>query len=214
MPDLSIFQSIFVTLFLPYALVLAAPGPNLLVVMWAGLASPRRVAPIFAALGVAFGASLAAAIAAVGTSLIPAPSGGTLSYVSTPVFAAFLMRMAIGLVNGSAMIGMRPAKGSVTDVRRTFLVGLFTASLNPMTLPFFLGVFLTNPDIRTMHSGTLACATIFAMAAAWFCGLGMLFSTPSLRRLPATISGRGFRYALAAGLAGYAGLAVWRIAAG
>ncbi len=60
--DADAWPALLGPLFTAYAPVLAAPGPNLLVVLRASVAGSGR-GPVVAALGVACGAGLAAAIA-------------------------------------------------------------------------------------------------------------------------------------------------------
>ncbi|HWK48063.1 MAG TPA: LysE family transporter [Stellaceae bacterium] len=179
MIDIPVLSSIVFGLALPYASVLVVPGPNLLLVTRASIYSSRRF-PANVVLGIASGATLAAAIGGSGAALFPA--GQIAEIIGTFIFAALLIKAAIGLIFTSrrgADLSTRPAE---LERRTAFLTGLFTALFNPVSISFFGALFLHHPDLRTGSSMIIACFVIFFMASAWFAIVGTLLAVPRCRR--------------------------------
>ncbi|GJD61627.1 LysE family transporter [Methylobacterium frigidaeris] len=186
-----------------YAPVLAAPGPNLLVVLRASVTAPGR-GPVVAALGVACGAGLVAAFAGLGASLLPA--GRLVTVVGTVVFALLMLRAAYRLASGRAGLPDDPARLVPGRDAGTFALGLGAAVTNPVSFTFFAGFFLAHPDRAAVP---VAGAAVFCMAAAWFGLVGFVLARPACRaRLAGT--GRLARLVLAGLLVACAALAIWR----
>jgi threonine efflux protein len=169
MTDALYFLSAF---FLPYALVLVVPGPNLLVVSSAGFRSAR--AAVQAAIGVACGACLAAGIAAETARSIP--DLPALRVLGTLLFCGFMLHTSVGLLAPRRLPARqepdRPAKEGGTS----FLLGLGAAALNPLSVPFYLSLFLSHPDFQRPALAAVVCLTIFAMSGAWFSLVGLVVS--------------------------------------
>lgn len=190
-----------------YAPVLAAPGPNLLVVLRAGVAGTGR-GPLVAALGVACGAGLAAAFAGLGASLLPA--GRLVTGLGTALFALLMLRAAYRLASGRAGLPDDPARFAPGRDAGTFALGLGAAVTNPVSLAFFAGFFLAHPDRAAVP---VAGAAVFCMAATWFGLVGLVLARPACRaRLAGT--GRPARLVLAVLLVACAALAVRHALAG
>jgi threonine/homoserine/homoserine lactone efflux protein len=203
MSDADAWSALLGPLFTAYAPILAAPGPNLLVVLRASVAAPGR-GPVVAALGVACGAGLAAAFAGLGASLLPA--GRLVTGFGTTVFVLLMLRAAYRLARGRAGLPDDPTRFAPGHDIGTFALGLGAAVTNPMSLAFFAGFFLAHPDRAAVP---VAGATVFCMAATWFGLVGLVLARPSCRaRLAGT--GRVARLVLAGLLVACAGWAVWR----
>jgi amino acid exporter len=193
------------TMAAPYALVLASPGPNLLVVLRAGLLpSIRR--PLAAALGIALGATLAAGLGVIcATVMMPIRN---IEIAGTLVFAAMLLRSAqrllTGGLNGPAEIEAAARRGAA----RLFALGFVAAATNPMSISFFVAFFVAHPALQ--GAAAWACALVFAMAAVWFGLIGVLFAH-SVGRLVSNKIGRILRFGLAAAMIAVAAGAIWRI---
>ncbi|AWN47418.1 hypothetical protein DK419_14745 [Methylobacterium terrae] len=203
MPETETWPALLGPLVTAYAPVLAAPGPNLLVVLRAGVAAPGR-GPLVAALGVACGAGLAAALAGLGASLLPA--GRLVTGLGTALFALLMLRAAYRLASGRAGPAEDPSRMVPGRDAGTFALGLGAALTNPVSLAFFAGFFLAHPGRGAVP---LAGAAVFGMAATWFGLVGLVLTRPACRaRLAGT--GRLARLALALALVACAALAVWR----
>lgn len=207
MPDADVLTSLLLPLAVSYALVLAVPGPNLLVVLRAGLGPSTRGA-LPAAFGIACGATLASVLAASCTALLP--SGRVIECLGATVFAVLMARAGLRMLTGEALRAVEPARLAPGRRAASFLLGLGAAASNPVTFSFFAGFFLAHA--RTPAALGLACLVVFAMAAAWFSAIGLLVSRPACRRLAAA-GGGWVRYGIAAALLACAGLALWRAAA-
>jgi amino acid exporter len=204
MPEPNLISPLIVSLVAPYALVLAAPGPNLLVVLRASLV-PSLLRPVAAALGIACGATMAAAVAAYSATFVLPMKG--LEYLATIAFSAILFRSAFRLLS------QKPRGDDPADLIQTrrissiFALGLFAALSNPMSIPFFVSFFVANPAFQT--SLPLACLVVFAMASIWFSAIGMVFARAAARNLGGS-SGFYFRRILALLMIGCAIAAVWK----
>jgi threonine efflux protein len=195
---------VLVELATSYALVLAVPGPNTLVIARTGLMGSHR-ALMAAALGIACGAGTVAAIAALGAGALP--SGTLVSRLSALAFAGLLLRSAAGALRP------RPSNAAAEDRLASpmcgvaFATGLMVAVSNPTSVPWFLVFFAAHP-VGSRVAILLSCAIVFAMAFAWFslAGVCMVRFQPSgaagLRPL-------AFRRLLAAALALMAARVLW-----
>ncbi|WP_407527314.1 LysE family transporter [Methylobacterium oryzisoli] len=207
MPDADVLTSLLLPLVASYALVLAVPGPNLLVVLHAGLGPSTRGA-LPAAFGIACGAALVSVLAASCAALLP--SGRMVECLGSALFAALMARAGLRMLSGGARAAVDPARLAPGRPGATFFLGLGAAASNPVTFSFFAGFFLAHA--RTPEALGLAGLVVFAMAAAWFSAVGLLVSRPACRRLAAA-GGGWVRYGIAAALLLCAGLALWRAAA-
>ncbi|WP_298956646.1 LysE family transporter [uncultured Methylobacterium sp.] len=189
-----------------YALVLAVPGPNLLVVLRSSLsASTGRT--VCTALGIGCGAALATALAAGCAALLP--DGRVMQWAGTGLFACLLVRMALQILSEpDAGPGRAEAAG---HGQGSFVPGLLAAASNPITVSFFAGYFLGHPGSGLGSGPAFACVTVFVMAAAWFSLVGIA-CTRFARRAVSLRTGPWLRRSLAAGLVGSAALALWRVA--
>ncbi|MFE1601116.1 LysE family transporter [Methylobacterium sp. ID0610] len=208
MSDASTLPSLLGSLATSYALVLAVPGPNLLVVLRASVVAPGRDT-VLAALGVACGAAVATALAAGCASLLPSGPLGRL--LGSVVFAVLLARAALRMLMGTAGAPVDPTRLAPSRGGATFALGLVAAASNPVTIPFFAGFFTAEAHGLMPNAAPLACLLVFAMAATWFGFVGFVLSRPPLRRLVAA-GGRWMRLGIAGALLGMAVLALWRVA--
>lgn len=158
-----------------YALVLAAPGPNLLVVLRASLAG--RGSAGSAACGIACGAGLAALAAMLLAAWLREDLMTGMHVIEVAgrlVFAALMTRMGWRSLR-RAIRRAAPASPDVeaTQMRAHFRLGLIAALSNPLTVPFFAGFFLGHPETRDPAIALLACALIMGMAGVWFSAVGL-----------------------------------------
>jgi threonine/homoserine/homoserine lactone efflux protein len=196
---------------LPYALVLMVPGPNLFVVLRASLAPAGRTA-FPAALGIALGASLAAATASIIAVFMP--NNRFIVACGVLMFSFFLLRAAAALICNATSGGrVEDARSAVAERRGHFGLGLLSALFNPVTVPFFVGIFLAHPHLSSMQATLAACATVFTMAVVWFGALGIALARSKSHPWLKLDSG-WLRYCVALGLFCYAILALSRLWAG
>lgn len=172
--------SLFSTLVIPYALVLAVPGPNVLVVSSAGLQS--RVIALTVAVGVATGVASVAALASAGANILP--NLAFTHVVGCVVFSLLLLRSAAQLLRISPqnadLLPTQPTRTSAS----AFMAGFGVAALNPLTIPFFLGLFVTHPLLTQAKAAAAACCITFAMALVWYVLIALTVSrsAETLRR--------------------------------
>lgn len=186
------------SLAIPYALVLASPGPNLLVILRASLAS-SIVRPLAAALGIGCGAALAAAIAVQGSLLLA--RADQLEVPFGILFAIMLVRSAIALMQGRQASEAVHQDHTARRISNAFGLGIVAALSNPMTIPFFLSFFVANPAFRS--SAGLAPAIVFTMAASWFSFIGLFCKYLASRNIGLAFRSC-FRTALSVAMIGYA----------
>lgn len=161
---------------LPYLLVLATPGPNLLLVLRASMAPVARPA-IETSLGIAMGAGLAAFCA--GFVTIGLPQGQVVETAARILVALLLFR-----------IGLRTLRAGNTSVTtagteptgRYFCNAVLTALCNPVSISFFAGIFLGHLPDRGSLAWLPACLTIMVVAASWFLLLSTILRHPRFRR--------------------------------
>lgn len=158
-----------------YALVLATPGPNLLVILRAGLSGAARALPA-AAIGIACGAGLAAASAGLAAFLLTRGLTFDVHAVEIAgrvVFAALLARAGLRMLRGSG----RPAMLSGEAVASGhFRLGLVTALCNPLTVPFLAAFFLSHGEAHEIGAGLAAGGLVMLMAGGWFALVGLLLA--------------------------------------
>lgn len=156
------------SLALPYALILASPGPNLLVILRVSLASsmPRTLA---AALGIACGATLAAAIAFQGSLLFI--RADQLEVPFGIVFAAMLAWSSVRLMQKGRRADVTASGSTAPRLSKAFGLGVIASLSNPLTIPFFLSFFVANA--ASQSSAAIASLIVFVMAATWFSLVGV-----------------------------------------
>ncbi|NKK42532.1 LysE family transporter [Rhizobium leguminosarum] len=186
------------SLALSYALVLVAPGPNLLIVLRVAV-KPSWGRLLSVAAGIASGAAMASYLAAIGaTSLYMLDD---LDMWASVVLSSILLYSAVRLAR-RPLAGAPPQQlGSDSLSLRLYSLGLATALSNPLSVPFFVGLYLTQPDFRTGWGDAASCV-IFLMALSWFTLVGLVFSVPAIQRLD-TIWARAAQTVLAAAMGLY-----------
>ena len=150
----------------PYALVLASPGPNLLVILRLGLGRSLR-ATLAGALGIACGAATSATIACHGARLV-----GWVELLRVPfaiLLALILMWSALRLLKSARTARVR--HDTIPRLSKAFGLGITVAAANPMSLPFFLSFFITNQAFQT--SPWMGPAIVFVMALSWFSAIAL-----------------------------------------
>ena len=157
--------------------MLVIPGPNAFVVLRSSL-ERSILSPIMAAVGVASGAGIAAVVAAWGASVLPPGPG--LRTLSSVVVALILLRAALRL---STVPPDREGPGESArpgSFGEPFVVGLVTAMMNPLSVPFFAAFFVSHACTGWVMA--LVCCAVFAAAGTWFVSLGVAASR--FRRVP------------------------------
>jgi len=205
--DPKMILSLIASIAAPYALILAAPGPNLLVVLRASMV-PSLARPVAAALGIACGATTAAALAAYSASFVLPMKG--LESLATMVFSAILVRSALRLLFHKPKPADPEALIATRRISSVFALGLFAALSNPMSIPFFISFFVANPVFQT--SLPLACFIVFAMASVWFSAIGVLFAQSAARNLVGQ-SWLYFSHGLGLLMIGCAIASIWKLLA-
>lgn len=186
------------SLAVPYALVLASPGPNLLVMLRVSLASSLQ-RTLAAALGIACGATLAATIAYQGSLLVV--WADQLRGPFAILLAAILIRSAIHLMRRT-----RPAQGefdgdTAPRISKAFGLGIAASLSNPMTIPFFLSFFVAHQAIHA--TAWVAPAVVFVMAAGWFSLVGIVLGKLSQFKISPMMQ-FGLKLAVSISMIGYA----------
>ncbi|MCQ1774451.1 LysE family translocator [Neorhizobium galegae] len=167
------------SLALSYSLVLIAPGPNLLVVLRVAV-NPSWGRLLSVAAGIASGAAIACCLAAMGTATVYTGEG--LESWGSMVLSFILLYSAIRLLRHPSGSNPSRAVGSNTVNLRLYGLGLATALCNPLSIPFFVSIYIAQPDFRTGMGGVASCL-IFVMALSWFTLMGRIFSMTAIRRL-------------------------------
>jgi len=173
-----------------FALTFLSPGPNLLVVVQASLASGRR-AGIAAGLGVASGDALYAGLGLFGMAALVA-QGGLLFSIIKLAGGAYLVWYAVGLMRGRAPVQLEPvAPGApALSAAQYFRRGLITDLANPQTVLFFASIFSVTLTAHTpLWAKALAWAGIVLASLAWRVFLSHAFSVASVRRVYARAQG-------------------------
>lgn len=192
---------------LPYALVLAIPGPNILLVLRAGMAGSRWDA-VSTALGLACGASAITALVALGAGLLPSirwvECGGAV------VFSALMIRAALRSFRGLALMPEDPRRLTVQRDRAGFALGFLVSASNPLTIAFFASAFLAHAVLRAPAELATSCIVVFVMAGLWFLSLAAFFSMDGVRKVY-DAAGRPLQLAVGTALIVFAGLALLRV---
>lgn len=166
-----------------FALTFMSPGPNLLVVVQASLASGRR-AGIAAGMGVATGDAIYAALGLFGMAAAVA-NGGLLFSALKTAGGAYLVWYGITLVRGRAPVDLEAADSAppAHSFLQLFRRGLITDLANPQTALFFASIFSVTLDAHTPFSAkALAWCGIVAASLIWRVGLSHAFSIAPVRR--------------------------------
>ncbi len=171
--------NLLVTFLQAYALVLAVPGSNFLIVAEAGMGGSRRSA-LAAALGIGCGATLLALIALGGSSVLH--DEPVIVRLASTLFALLLAKMGFDALRRAASWGgvaKRLPVGAGLQAAGAFRRGFASALSNPMTLVFFATAFGALAGGR--GQGATPAALVFLLASGWFAVLGLAFSLPPVR---------------------------------
>ncbi|MBY5592376.1 LysE family transporter [Rhizobium leguminosarum] len=196
---------LLISLALSYALVLVAPGPNLLIVLRVAV-RPSWGRLLSVAAGIASGAAIASYLAAIGaTSLYMLDD---LDLWASIALSSILLYSAVRLAR-RPLAGAPPQQlGSDSLSLRLYSLGLATALSNPLSVPFFVGLYLAQPDFRG-GMGEAATCIIFVMAFSWFTLVGLVFSIPAIQRLDTTWT-KTAKFVLAAAMGLYGLILLYR----
>ena len=196
-----------------YGLVLASPGPNLLVVLRASL-SRCVTTTAAAALGVGLGAGLAAFAALVAAQGLTGGDPGVLWELEFAGRLIFVLLLARAGWRSLRRAGMALSHRPVAQVRpgAGFRLGLFAAMGNPVTLSFFAAFFLGHPETRPLPVALAACGVTLVMAAVWFTLVGLVVIQASGRDVFMGCR-RWAETAVGFGMLAYAGFAAWPLRA-
>ncbi|HEV7322040.1 MAG TPA: LysE family transporter [Ensifer sp.] len=156
------------SLVVPYALVLASPGPNLLVMLRVSFAASAK-RTLAAAFGIACGATLAATIAYQGSLFLA--WADQLQGPFAILLAAILTRSAIRLMRRGQANGAELKGDGTPHLTKAFGLGIAASALNPMSIAFFLSFFVAHQGFLT--SAWIAPVVVFVMAALWFSLVGI-----------------------------------------
>jgi threonine efflux protein len=170
--------STFVTIWILHVAAMVSPGPNFLLVSQLA-ASDRARSAVFAALGVAFGATLWATCAVLGVQVV---------FVAFPELrlalqvagGAYLLYVAIRLWRSSsaALDGRAASVSSSAAFRRGFLTNI----TNPKVALFFGSIFATSfPAAPSPILQASAVAMVMLNAVCWHTLLAYLFSRERVR---------------------------------
>lgn len=161
---------------LGYAVILATPGPNLLVIgSMAASQGLRGAVPL--CLGVALGAgALSAFLLAAFSS---APAGG--SWQTAGRLLGILLLLWVAMKVALQRPGGADAEPSRGSALAEFAAGFCTAVTNPLTAAFFAAQFL-GPLSSGGALRVLAPVSVMAAALLFFLAVASLLARPFLRR--------------------------------
>lgn len=170
--------STFATIWILHVAAMMSPGPNVLLVSQLA-ASDRARSAAFAALGVAFGATLWATCAVLGVNVAFAAFPG-LRLALQVAGGVYLLYVAVRLwrSNGAALDGRASSVSSRAAFRRGFLTNI----TNPKVALFFGSIFAASFPAAP---GPILQASVVAMVAlnalCWHTLLAYLFSRGRVR---------------------------------
>jgi threonine efflux protein len=170
--------STFVTIWILHVAAMLSPGPNVLLVSQLA-ASDRGRSAVFAALGVAFGATLWATCAVLGVHVVFVAFPG-LRLALQVAGGAYLLYVAVRLwrSNGAALDGRASSVSSSAAFRRGFLTNI----TNPKVALFFGSIFATSfPAAPSPILQVSVVAMVALNAACWHALLAYLFSRERVR---------------------------------
>ncbi|MGE7468654.1 LysE family transporter [Bosea sp. NPDC003192] len=183
-----------------YALIAVTPGPNFAVVAQCGLSASRAKAAA-AAFGVALGAGLVAMAAASGAASLLALGPSRLAIGLG--FTLLLLWLALGSLRTAHISATQPRRCEEVSLARCLRLGLLTATSNPLTFAFFLGLSSAPGCGAQGCSPASAFLAAFAVALVWFGCVALLLSDRRVARL-CTGKRAGMHVAIAALLACHA----------
>jgi len=164
-----------------FALTFLSPGPNLLVVVQASLASGRS-AGIAVAVGVATGDALYASLGLFGMAAVIAKSGWAFSLIKI-AGGAYLLWYALKLLRGREPLQFEVAQAQAPlSFLQYFRRGVITDLANPQTVLFFASIFsLTLTPNTPLWAKFLAWIGIVLASLVWRTSLSHIFSISSVR---------------------------------
>lgn len=195
--------STLATIWILHVAAMVSPGPNFLLVSQLA-ASDRTRSAVFAALGVASGATLWATCAVLGVNVVFAVFPG-LRLALQIAGGVYLLYLAIRLwrSSGAASVALVPSVSSWAGFRRGFLTNI----TNPKVALFFSSVFAASFPAAP---GPMLQASVVAMVAlnavGWHTLLAYLFSRVRVRAAYART--RGVANRIASVIMGALGLSV------
>ena len=184
--------STFVTIWILHVAAMMSPGPNVLLVSQLA-ASDRARSAVFAALGVACGATLWATCAVLGVNVVFVAFPG-LRLALQVAGGVYLLYVAIRLwrSSGAALVGRASSVPSWAAFRRGFLTNI----TNPKVALFFGSIFATSfPAAPSPILQTSAVAMVVLNALCWHTLLAYLFSRKRVRAAYARTRGIANRIA-------------------
>ena len=164
---------------LGYAMMLVVPGPSLLIVVQASLATPGHQG-LVTALGVAMGASLLVLALTFSTTHLALSS----SVTETGRVVCVLVLLVAGC--RAVRSGMRQADVQVSRPSpglAPFAMGLATAMSNPLSLAFFSSATLSLPSRGDLSILASLPLVVFVMAFAWYGLIGFVMARTRLNTL-------------------------------
>lgn len=165
---------------LAYLLVLALPGANFLLVAQASATASLRKA-LATALGIGFGATLLAAVALSGASLM---SGDPRLVIAAKLLlSGILVTIGIGALRRAWAADGERKPGRGTGCGGHVCLGIVAAATNPVTAAFFVGAAASAGLGQAGGGSWLAVATVFLVATTWFGGIALAFSHREFRGL-------------------------------
>jgi len=166
-----------------FAFTFLSPGPNLLVVVQASLAS-GRAAGAMTGLGVATGDAIYSGLGLFGMATL-ITAGGTLFTAIQMLGGAYLVWYGWRLLRGSRAQGLPavPAPQRAAGWRH-FRRGLFTDLANPQTVLFFASIFSVTlrPD-TPLWAKAAAWLGLVAASLLWRVLLCQVFSRAAMRHV-------------------------------
>lgn len=171
--------------FLAYALVVLAPGPNLLIVLQSAMAGTRRGA-VLTGIGAAAGAACLSLVVQLARRALP-PEALALPHMRF-AFAVMLVYCSLGCFRSAltrtAAIPAAPCAG--------FLRGLMVAVVNPFTCGFILTAAGTLAEASEPLVMLAVALTVFLTAASWLVLVALVATSRQSRHLSRINPGLGF----------------------
>ena len=170
-----------VSVALVHWVAMASPGPNVLLVAQTAMSRSRREA-LAAAAGVATGAFLLSAAAAVGLGLL-VESAAWIRPALQLAGAAYLIYLGVQTWLSADRPAEPPGSAPPAPLGRHFRRGLFTNLSNPKALVFFGSVIAPTLDVGNAGwVGVAAVGVITVDALVWHALLAVGFARPAVQR--------------------------------
>jgi RhtB (resistance to homoserine/threonine) family protein len=175
----------FITLTLLMILAIISPGPDFIIVTKNSL-NYSRIAGIYTALGVSFGAMLLAAISVLGLVIVIMKSVMLFNILKFAgaiylIYLGFKTFFIVSKLNASSASNNINSSALISNLE-AFKQGFLCATLNPKAMLFFTALFTTIFELHILYLLKIAYAVeVTFLYFIWFVLLSYLITQPTIR---------------------------------